>query len=258
MTLPTPGARCRAGLARRAQPAPGDRRRARPRGAGARVADVSGGLHRPRRRRPRRRGVGALRGADVRATSTCPLVPVIVGGTAMFAAAYESGSDGLVVALALSVARRARLAALRRRRRLSPRRVGGVVRPVLPPAAGRLRRPHGHAVRTVPSGSSRSSSSWSPATSAATSWASCSASTRWRPRISPEEVLGGLRRLGPLLLRRRCRGAARPARRAVVAGSAARTGRGVHARSSATCASRWSSATSASRTWGRCCPVTAA
>ena len=32
-----------------------------------------------------------------------PIWPVILGGTAMFAAAYESGTDGLVVALALSV-----------------------------------------------------------------------------------------------------------------------------------------------------------
>jgi phosphatidate cytidylyltransferase len=41
---------------------------------------------------------GALISGDIHV----PLVPVIVGGTAMFAAAYESGSDGLVVALALS------------------------------------------------------------------------------------------------------------------------------------------------------------
>ncbi len=32
-----------------------------------------------------------------------PLWPVLLGGTAMFAAAYESGADGLVVGLALSV-----------------------------------------------------------------------------------------------------------------------------------------------------------
>lgn len=42
---------------------------------------------------------GALAQADIRA----PLVPVLVGGVAMLAAAYSAATDGLVVALALSV-----------------------------------------------------------------------------------------------------------------------------------------------------------
>jgi phosphatidate cytidylyltransferase len=42
---------------------------------------------------------GALRVVGIGA----PLVPVVVGGTAMFAAAYSSGTDGLVVAMALSL-----------------------------------------------------------------------------------------------------------------------------------------------------------
>lgn len=42
---------------------------------------------------------GALRQGGISA----PLVPVLVGGAAMFAASYSSGTDGLVVALALSV-----------------------------------------------------------------------------------------------------------------------------------------------------------
>jgi phosphatidate cytidylyltransferase len=41
----------------------------------------------------------AMASADIHV----PVWPVILGGTAMFAAAYESGTDGLVVALALSV-----------------------------------------------------------------------------------------------------------------------------------------------------------
>ena len=113
-----------------------------------------------------------------------PVSPVILGGTAMFAAAYESGTDGLVVALALSV-----LAVLVWRLfdgadgYLRDVSAGLFVLSYLPLLAGSpsswSRSP------TVPSGSSPSSSwSWR-ATSAATRSACCSASTRWRRGSRP-------------------------------------------------------------------------
>ena len=168
----------------------------------------------------------------------------------MFAAAYRAGSDGLVVGPRAERARGARLAPPRRRRRLPARRT----------RRGCSSCP---TCRCWPA----SPSSWSPQADGprrichfiivviASDIGGYVLGVLFgkhpmAPPISPKKSWEGFGGSVALLLRRR-----RPWRLpvlldgAVVAGRAARAGGGVHGRRSATCASRWSSATSASRTW---------
>ena len=78
------------------------------------------------------------------------------------------------------------------------------------------------------------------------------------PHDQPEEVVGGLRRLaGRRHARRRAHASCFAARRALVGGCAHRRAAGGQRHAGRPRSSRWSSATSASRTWARCCPATA-
>ena len=205
-------------------------------------------------------GAWELRRAIATRGMVVPLVPLLLGAVGMLVSAYLRGAEALVVTFGLTIvgllvwrvadglAGAARDLSASALVAFYPIFLGGFASMMLAApddGAAADRRLHPRHRRSP--------------TSAATPSASCSASTRWRPSLSPKKSWEGFAGLGRHVCRRRAR-----SRCPLVLGGqwwqgallgVAAAVRGDPGRPHRVAAS---SATSASRTWARCCPGTAA
>ena len=190
---------------------------------------------------------------------SCPLVPLLLGAVGMLVSAYLRGAEALVVTFGLTIVGSARLAGGRRPGRCGPRPQRLGARRVLPDLPRRVRLDDARGARRRPPADRR----LHPRHRVLGHRRVCRRRhVRAAPDgavAQPQEVLGGLRRLGrspaPPSGRSRCRCcSAACGGRAPSSASPRRR----EPRPWATSSSRASSATSASRTWARCCPGTAA